>query len=373
MLEIREVKTRKEIKDFINFPVNILYKNNPYFVPPLYSDEKKMFKKNYVYYDQAESVFYNAYLDGKMVGRIQGIIQNESNKKWNEKKVRFTRFDAIDDQEIANKLFDKVSKWAKNKGMTKIVGPLGFSDLEREGLLVEGFNELSTFEEQYNYPYYQSLIENYGFVKEVGWEERQLRLPDEIDSRMERLSNLMLKRYHLHYGTTKNTNEFIKKYGDKFFDILDETYENIYGTVPFTEGMKKMMIQNFKLIVDVKYVAVIVDENDRVVCFGICFPSIAKAVQKCKGHLTPLGIIRLLHAIKHPKVIDLGLIGVLPEYAQRGIATSIIWQVLKMLTNSKIEYAETNLNLEDNKAIINQWKSFNARLHKKRNAYIKDL
>lgn len=372
MLEVREVKTRKEKKDFLNFPIK-LYKGNKNFVPPLYFDEKKIFSKNYVYLDQAEAVYYNAYLDGKIVGRISGIIQHASNKKNNEKRVRFTRFDSINDYNVARNLFSKVEKWAKEKGMDTIVGPLGFSDLEREGLLVEGFDELSTFEEQYNYDYYQELIEKYGFIKEVDWVERKLYYPKEKDERIERLSSVMMKRYKLKFGEAKNTKEFLKKYSDDFFEILDSTYADIYGTVPFTENTKKMMIDNFKLIVDVKRVAVVVDENNKVVCFGICFPSIAKAVQKSKGHLTPLGIIRILKAIKKPEILDLGLIGVLPEYQMRGISSALINEILKMLEDGKIKYAETNLNLEDNYNIQNQWKAFDSVLHKRRRSYVKKI
>lgn len=372
MIEVREVKTKKEQREFLNFPLR-LYKGNEFFVPPLYSDEKKIFRTDYVYYDQSEAIYYLAYLNGKVVGRISGIIQLASNKKENQKRVRFTRFDCINDQDVANSLFSSVEKWAKDKGMDTIVGPLGFSDLEREGLLIEGFNELSTFEEQYNYDYYQTLIENYGFVKEVDWTERKLFLPEVVDERLDRISSLMMKRYKLSFAKTKNINEFIKKYANKFFDILDKTYVDIYGSVPFTDGMRKMMIKNFKLIVDIKHVAVIVDENDNVVCFGICFPSIAKAVQKCNGHLTPIGIYRIVKAIKKPKVLDLGLIGVLPEYQLKGIGSAIINEVMKMLSSKDIEYAETNLNLETNSNIINQWKSFDSVLHKRRRAYVKGI
>ncbi len=372
MIEIRIVKSKKEQREFVNFPIK-LYKNNPYFVPPLYMDEMKMFKPNYVYNDQAKSIFFNAYQDGKMVGRIQGIIQYASNKKWNEKKVRFTRFDSIDNQEVADKLFEALENWARANQMEAIVGPLGYSDLEREGLLIEGFDELSTYEEQYNYPYYQKLIENLGYVKDVDWVERKLRAPEVIDERFERLCSLIMRRYHLKFGVAKNTNDFLKKYADQFFDILDQTYEHIYGTVPFTDGMKKMIIDNFKLIIDIKYVAVILDENDRVVCFGLGLPSIATAVQKCKGHLTPIGIIRLLYQIKHPKVLDLGLIGVLPEYQMKGVASVLIYGVLQMLKDGKLEYAETNLNLEYNLNIQNQWKVFDNVLHKRRRAFIKKI
>lgn len=372
MIEIKEVKTRKQIKEFLNFPLD-LYDGNEYFVPPLYGDEKKIFKKDFAYSDQTECIYYNAYENGKIVGRISGIIQLVSNKKNNEKRVRFTRFDSIDNQEVANKLFSAVEKWAKDKGMDTIVGPLGFSDLEREGLLIEGFDQLSTFEEQYSYDYYPKLIENYGFQKEVDWVESILYPPKEMNERLGRLSSVMMKRYKLKFGESKNTKDFIKKYADQFFEILDITYDNLYGTVPFTEKTKKMMINNFKLIVNVKNVAVIVDENDKVVCFGICFPSLGKAVQKSKGHLTPLAIIRLLKAIKKPKSIDLGLIGVLPEYKNKGISSAIVYKIMEILMSDNIEYAETNLNLEDNKNIQNQWKVFESVQHKRRRAYVKNI
>lgn len=375
MVEIKEVKTKKQIKEFIEFPIN-LYKGNSCFVPPLYGDEKNIFKKDFAYSDQTESVYYNAYKNSKIVGRISGIIQLASNKKNNEKRVRFTRFDAIDDQEVSDKLFSQVEKWAKDKGMDTIVGPLGFSDLEREGLLIEGFDELSTFEEQYNYDYYQKLIENYGFVKEVDWVESKLYLPDDYKEKLERLdrlSSLMMKRYNLKFGEAKNTKDFINKYADQFFEILDVTYDKLYGTVPFTEKTKKMMISNFKLIVDVDNVAVIVDENNKVVCFGICFPSLAKAIQGTKGKLTPRTLIKLLKAIKKPKVLDLGLIGVLPEYQNKGISSAIISIVMKKLAYDGVEYAETNLNLEENKNIQNQWKVFNAVQHKRRRSYVKKI
>ena len=210
----------------------------------------------------------------------------------------------------------------------------------------------------------------------MDWIENKLYLPEDYKEKLERLdrlSSLMMKRYKLKFGESKNTNEFIKQYAEQFFNILDETYDKLYGTVPFTDKTRKMMISNFKLIINVKNVAVIVDENDKVVCFGICFPSLGKAVQKSKGHLTPLALIRLLKAIKKPKVIDLGLIGVLPEYQNKGIASAIVAKIMKMLAYDGIEYAETNLNLEDNKNIQNQWKVFNAIQHKRRRAYVKPI
>lgn len=373
MITVKAVKTKKEQKEFLDFPLK-LYKNNPYYVPPLYSDEKKIFRSDYVYLDQSEAVYFNAYDDtGKIVGRISGILQRASNEKNNEKRVRFTRFDAVDDQRVADALFDAVEKWAKSKGMDTVCGPLGFSDLEREGLLIEGFNYLATFEEQYNYDYYQRLIENCGYAKEVDWVGFQLRAPKEQNDRLERLSGLMMKKYNLHIGPAKNTKDFIKRYADGFFEIIDSTYVDIYGTVPFTDGMKKMMIDNFKLIIDVENVMVILDENDRIVCFGILFPSIAKAVQKSSGRLTVPTLFRLLKAIKHPKVFDLGLIGVLPEYARKGISSLLIAKVIKSMREQNIEHSETNLNLETNSNIINQWKSFDTTQHKRHRCFIKKI
>ena len=371
-MEIKEVKTQKDRREFINFPLR-LYKNNPYFVPPLYSDEKALFKNENVYNEQAESVFYLAKENGKTVGRIQAILQHVSNEKWNQKRVRFTRFDCVDDQAVANALFDAVQNWAKQKGMQEIVGPLGYSDLDREGLLVEGFEELSTFEEQYNYAYYPTLIEGFGFEKEVDWLEYKLYSPKQIDERIGTISSTMMKKYGLRLGVAKNAREFIKKWGDGFFEVLDQTYVAIYQSVPFTDKMKKNLIDSFKLILNVKYATVILDSNDKIVGFGLALPSIGKALQKSGGRLTPCAIVKVLKAIRKPKVIDLALIGVIPEYRNKAISSAIVYETLKMLSSKEIEYAETNLNLETNASIRNQWKAFDAIQHKRRRSYVKRI
>ena len=372
MITVRQVTTKKQQKEFLDFPLK-LYRGCPYFVPPLYGDEKKMFRPDYVYYDTCESVFYNAYRDGQMVGRIQGILQKAHNEKTGEKRIRFTRFDAIDDQAVADALFAALESWGREKGMDIVCGPLGFSDLEREGLLIEGFDELATFEEQYNYDYYGRLIEGCGYGKEVDWEERKIYLPDEDDGTLEKMSDFIMKRYKLHVGEAKNKKDFIRRYGKPFFELIDKGYKDIYGTVPFTDGMRKMLIDNFMLIIELKYVGVVLDENDNLVMLGILFPSLSKAVQPSGGKLTPAALVRVLRAAKHPKLLDFGLIAVDLEWANRGIATIASAHILKLLREPGIEYAETNLNLEDNHAIINMWKRFKAVQHKRRRAYIKHL
>ena len=370
MITIEQVLTKKQQKEFLDFPLK-LYKGNPYYTPPLYMDEKKIFRKDFVYNDMCESVYFNAYKDGVMAGRISGIVQRAANEKTGKKQVRFSKFDVIEDEEVARQLFKAVEDWACKKGMEEVIGPLSYSDLEREGLLIEGFDYPATFEETYNYPYYQTFIEGMGYQKDVDWTGSRLRVPKDYDGEVDKLAAFVMKRYNLHLGPARNTKDFIDKYADGIFELLDKSYELLYGTVPFTEGMKKMMIDNFKLIIDIKYVAAILDENDKMVCFGLAFPAIADAVRPSGGRLTPIALIKLLKALKKPNVIDLCLIGVDPEWLNRGVSIIISAEMMKMLKN--VEYAETNMNLEENYAIQNQWKRFDEQKIKRHRCYVKKL
>jgi len=373
MVEVREVKTKKEQKEFLQFPLK-LYKNNPYFVPPLYGDEKSIFSKDYMYYDQAEAVYFNAYRDGKIVGRISGILQKAANAKWNQNRARFTRFDSIDDQEVADALFDAVEKWARSKSVAEIVGPLGFSDLEREGLLIEGFDQICTFEEQYNYDYYQRLIENCGYGKDVDWVERKVKVPENgFDERVAHLSKELMAKYHLHFVKTRSTKELLDRYVDQIFALWDECYDHIYGTVPFTDKVKRSMLAQFKLVIDNRFISLIVDENDRIVAVGVVFPSMSTAVQKSGGRLTPACLVKLLRGIRKPKVVDMALIGVTEEYKNKGIALALISVFSERMSKFGVEYAETNLMLEYNGPIQNLWKRFDTTLHKRRRCFIKKI
>lgn len=372
MIEIQTVRTKKQQKEFLEFPLQ-MYRDNPFFVPPLYGDEKKIFRPDFVYNDTCKSEYFLAVKDGVTVGRISAIIQNASNEKTGEKRVRFTRFDSIDDKEVAKALFDAVEDFARSNGMDTVCGPLGYSDLEREGLLIEGFDELSTFEEQYNEEYYGSLVEECGYSKEVDWVESKIYAPDEGAEAMEKTAQFVMKRYNLHIGEAKSVSDFLKKYADGFFELLDIAYDGLYGTVPFTDGMKKMMMDNFRLIIDLKHVVVILNEENKIVCLGICFPSLAKALQKSQGRLTLPALFRVLKAIKHPEIIDLGLIAVHPDYLNKGVNAIVAAGLMKMLTEDGVKYAETNLNLENNYAIRNQWKHFKSVQHKRRRSYVKKL
>lgn len=372
MLTVKEVSTARDIKEFIEFPLK-LYKNCPSFVPPLYGDEKKLIKSGGCS-DIADSVFYLAVEDGKTVGRIQGIIQKQYNKIHKTSEARFTRFDALDDQRIADALFSAVEKWGKERGMTEICGPLGYNDLDREGLLVEGFNEDSTFEEQYNYEYYGKLIEGKGYTKDVDWLEYELKMPAQRNEMLSRVAKRALELNKLHIADTSISKKaYIEKYKDGFFECLDRCYSKLYGTVPITKEAQKELIDQFILIVNKEFLVFICDENERVVAFGLCFPGIGNAVKKSGGRLTLPTLIRLLKTVKNPETIDLGLVAVLPEYQNAGLNAVLLDGVLDMLSHGKVKKCETNLNLETNTAVRAQWKYFDARQHKRRRAYRKKL
>ena len=372
MITVKEVKTKKDAKAFIEFPLR-LYKKCPYFVPPLYGDEKKLILGP-AETEQIRSVFFLAEQDGLVVGRIQGLIQKQYNQIHGCAKARFTRFDSIDDAAVSSALFGAVEAWAREQGMRELCGPLGANDLEREGLLIEGFDQNSTFEEQYNYEYYGKLVEQAGFAKDVDWLEFELRAPRERNQMLSRVAQRALELNHLHVASTDMPKRaYIEKYGDSFFDCLDECYAKLYGTVPLTAEQRREIIGQFLLVVNIRYAVFICDESDRVVAFGLCFPGFGDALKKSGGRMTPAALLRLLRAVKHPSVMDLALVAVRPEYQSSGVNAVLIDGLVDMLARGEVEKCETNLNLETNHAVLAQWKYFDARQHKRRRSYIKSI
>ena len=375
MIEVRPVITKQEQKAFLDFPLD-LYAGNPNFIPPLYLDEKKIFRKDYVYNGSCDSAFFNAYRDGVIAGRIQAIIQKDANAKNHERRCRFTRFDVIDDLEVSRALFEAAENWARERGMDTIHGPLGYSDLEKEGLLIEGFDCPATFETNYNHPYYQTHIEALGYKKEVDYNGSFLygAESNETLEEMEELVAFIFKRYKLHFGEAKNGREFLKKYSQGIFDLLDKSYEGLYGTVPFTPGMRKLMMDNFGLVISPKYTAIILDENEKPVCFGLAIPSLGPAFTLTRGHITPGLILRYIWCLHAPKTIDMCLIGADPEYLNRGISAALSVAIMRMFkAHPEILYADTLLNLEENWAIQNQWKRFKRDIVKRYRCYVKSL
>ena len=372
MVNIRQVSGRRDIKEFIEFPLR-LYKDCPYFVPPLYSDEKKLLlsKRDN---ETSESVFFLAEREGKTVGRIQGIIQKEYNRIHSCNQIRFTRFDAIPDAEVSSALFSAVEAFGRERGMTLICGPLGYSDLDREGLLVEGFCEDSTFEEQYNFEYYGSLVEGYGFRKDADWLEFELTAPDKRNEMLRRVANRSLELNKLHIADTKiPKREYINKYRDGFFDCIEECYRHLYGTVPISREAQDELISQFMLLLNNEYLIFICDKDERVVALGLCFPGIGGALKKSGGRLTPSALLKVMSTAKNPETVDLGLVAVRPEYQNAGLNAVILNSLLDILEEGRVKRCETNLNLETNTPVIAQWKYFNSRQHKRRRSYIKNI
>ena len=372
MVSVRRVDGARDIKEFIEFPLR-LYKDAVNFVPPIYDDEKKLLK-NGGDADSSETVFFLAERDGKTVGRIQGILQKQYNELHGERRVRFTRFDAIEDTEVSTALFSALEEWALSLGMDTVCGPLGYTDLDREGLLIEGFSENSTYEEQYNYEYYAGLIEAAGYEKEVDWLEFELRAPKQKNLMLEKVARRALEINKLHIADTNmSKKKYLDKYADSFFECLDECYSKLYGTVPISQKQRKELIEQFMLIINIEFLVLICDESERVVAFGLCFPSIGDALKKSGGRLTLAAIVRLLMSVKNPKCIDLGLVAVRPEYQNSGVNAVLLNGIMEMLCSGKVEKCETNLNLETNTAVMSQWKYFSARQHKRRRSFVKNI
>ena len=360
-------------KQFIQFQ-NDLYKDNPYYVPTMMFDELNFFdKKKNASLNQCDYISFLAYKDEKIVGRICGIYNPVYNEKINEKHLRFTCFDVIDDVEVSKKLFEAIKKWGQEKyGLEKFNGPIGYTDLDRQGMLMEGFDQPGMVITNYNYPYYVKHMEELGFVKDVDWVEYKVMVPEEINPRLIKISDMLLKRRGYHLVTFKNKNE-IKKRMYEIFDAYNEAFAPLHGVVPLTREHMDAYYKQYISLLDMKYIKVIEDENGKIIALGLLAPSLTKALQKNKGRLFPFGWIPLLHALKHPKVLDMYLIGVMPEYQGLGINAIIMVDVLKEAIKDGIVYAETGPELVDNEKVQAQWKGFDARIVRRRRCWMKNI
>ena len=373
MITVRQINKRKDFKKFVKFP-DKLYKDNKCFVPPIEQDELDLTnpKKN-ACFDESEAAYFLAEEDGKVVGRIAGIISHAYNKKNNTKRARFSRFECVENKEVADKLLKAAEDWAREKGMDSIHGPLGFNDLEREGLLVEGFDKEGAYLTSYNFPYYQKFIEDNGYTPDAKWVEWRIPVPKEQNERVLRVANMVEKRYGFYEKQFKSANEIINKYGEEFFKLLDECYENIYGTIPFNKRLVKQTIKSFKLIIDKKYVSLIFNKNDELIGYGIGFPSLSEALIKCRGRYLPTGIFHLLKAIKHPKKLELGLIAVKPEYQKMGVTALIIKNMQQRMIDNNIVYCDTGCQLENNVPAISALDMFEREAVRRKICYLKAL
>lgn len=374
-VEIREITTIRGLKQFVRFG-NDFYKDCEYFCPQLIADELDVFdpKKNPAH-EVCEHILFMAYRDKKPVGRIAGIINHVANEKWNVKKVRFGWMDFIDDQEVSFALLDAVSEWGKSKGMDKLNGPVGMTDFDHQGLLIEGYDYLAPMASLYNYPYYVRHLEAYGLGKEADWIEYQINPQTELPERFARMDKIVRERANVRVDKVKNCQELVKKYGMQYMDVIDVAYQKLYNFQPLSDRQKKYYCDSYFPLLNFDFVTLVVNEKDEVVGVGVGMPDISKALRKCKGKLFPFGWYHMLKALraKQMEKFDLLIIAVRPDYQDRGLNAVIIADQHPYFIKYGIKEVETTAILETNTKNQGHWEMFPHKIHKRRRAYIKDI
>lgn len=374
-VEIKKVSSKKDLKIFVRF-ANRMYKGNPYYVPSMPFDDMGTFdpKENGAY-DFSEAELYLAYKEGKLVGRVAAIINTKANKAWNVQQVRFGWIDFIDDMEVSSALLDAVAKFGKSRGMTQVVGPLGFTDFDPEGMLVEGYDRISTMALIYNHPYYPEHLKKLGFVKETGWIENRITIPEELPEKFNRVIELMNQKYEL--TVKKLTTSQIKKegYGRKFFKLINETYNVLYGFSLLSDRQIDKYVSLYLSFIDARMLTFVEDKDGNLIAAAASMPSIAQALQKCRGEIFPFGWWHLLKAMfwKKSDTVELLLIGVVPEWQKKGIVALLFDDLIRTYKKLGFKYAETNAMLESNVKIQTMFDSFEREQHKRRWVFGKEI
>lgn len=378
-VEIRKVETEKDLKTFIDFHYD-LYAGSPYDVPNLYIDERNTLdKKRNAAFDFCRAEYFLAYKDGKVAGRVAAIINYRVNKHWNKQDVRFGWIDFIDDLEVSRALFDAVAAYGRENGMTAMVGPLGFSDMDPEGMLTWGFDKLGTMATIYNYDYYPRHMEQMGgWAKDNDYVEYFLPVPDKVPEKYAKIASLVEKRYNLHVKKLTRKDVFQGGWGRKLFEIINATYTDLYGFVSLTDRQIDQYVKMYIPMVDLNLVTVIVDgnKNDAVAGMGITIPSLSHALQKCRrGRLLPTGWWHLLRAIKCHKTdgVDLLLVGFLPEYRAKGANALLFSDLIPRYIDYGIKWGESQVEMETNEGVQGQWGALDPINHKRRRCYRKEL
>lgn len=375
MVEIKEVRdTKSELKKFTEFQID-LYEGNPYYVPPLVSDDIDTLRpEGNPAFDFCESVYYMAYRDGKPVGRVAAIINRQINRDYHQNIVRFGFLDFIDDYEVSAALMNAAEEWGRSKGMTKIVGPLGFTDLDREGLLVEGFEELSTMATNYNYPYYQAHIERLGYKKESDWVEFLMEVPDRVPERYDRIADIVKKKYDLRVLKYSNRKQIKAEYGRAIFRLVNDAYKDLYQYSKLTERQIDHYIKIYLNLLNLDLVTLVVEKTGRLIGLGIALPSMSVALQKSKGRYFPFGWYWLLKGLRGKNDrVDLLLVAVHPEYQNKGVNALMFQDLVPQFIKYGYTYAESNPEMETNAKVQSQWQYFNTRQHRRRRSYSKKL
>ena len=375
MVEIRQINpTRSNLKKFVEFQIK-LYEGNPYFIPPLVSDEiATLDSKVNPAFDHCESAYFMAYRDGKPVGRIAAMINKQVNEKENSRQARFGFVDFIDDAEVSKALFDTAEQWAKEKGMDNIVGPLGFTDLDNEGMLINGFEELGTMATIYNYPYYPQHIERLGYEKEIDWHEFLIEVPEQIPDKHKRIAEIVKKKFNLRVVKFTSRKALKEQYGQALFELINEAYDNLYGYSRLTKRQIDYYIKIYLGMLHLDLVTLIVDGDDQLVGVGISIQSMSRALQKSKGKMFPFGWWHLLKGLKGKNDrVDLLLVAVKPQYMGKGVNALLFTDLIPAYNKYGFKWAESNPELESNAAVQNQWEAFPYRQHRNRRAFIKKI
>lgn len=375
-VEVRQIPlTKKALKEFVKFAINH-YKDNPCYVPPLvFDDVNTLNPKVNPAFEFCESACWMAYKDGKPVGRIAGIINSAVNARTGAKDARFGFVEFIDDKEVSAALFAAVEQWARGKGMTAIVGPLGFTDMDYEGMLIEGFDRLGTMATIYNYPYYPEHVAELGYAKDADWVEYFIEVPDKVPDKMTRIANIVRQKFGLRTVKLTSRKRLKEQYGKKLFDVINEAYDKLYGYSPLTPAQIDYYIKMYLDIISLDSVCVIVDAEDNLVGIGISMPSLSKALQKCRGELFPFGWIPMLKALRGrgTDIVDLLLVAVKPEYQGKGVNALLFEYMIPRYIKMGFKHAETNPELESNSNVQAQWGYFNYEQHKRRRSFRKEL
>lgn len=371
-VEIKKVETKKNLKRFIRFNYEF-YKDNPYSVPDLYDDMLNTFseKKNAAF-EFCEADYFLAYEDGKIVGRVAAIINRRANEKWGKRAVRFGWIDFVDDIRVSRALIETVKQWGKARGMDEIEGPLGFTDMDAEGMLVEGFDQLSTMATIYNYPYYPRHMEELGLVKSADWVEMKIAIPDEIPEKHRRISQIIERKYNLHVRKLTSKKE-IRKSGvaHDIFRLINDAYEPLFGFSRMTERQIDQYVNMYVPVLDLRMVSIVENEQNEIVAVGISMASLSEALQRAKGKLFPFGWVHLLKALmlKRPKTLDLLLVAVRPDYQGKGVNALLFTDLIPVYKKLGFEYAESNPELELNDKVQSQWQYFDHKQHKRRRCF----
>ncbi len=372
---IKPVSTGKEMSTFVRFG-NRLYKGNKYYVPSMPMDDLNTLnpKKNGAF-DFSEAQCFLAYKDGEVVGRVAAIINHKANESWGVKQVRFGWIDFIDDLEVSAALLDAVETFGRERGMTQIVGPLGFTDFDPEGMLVEGFDRLSTMALIYNYPYYPEHMKKHGYYKETGWVEYRITLPEQMPEKHVKYAEIIKKRYNLKIRKMTRSQIRKERYGHKLFQLINDTYCVLYGYSLLSEKQIDQYVDMYLSIVDTKMLTFVENEQGELVAAGISIPSLSEALQKCNGEIFPFGWWHLLKAMywKKPDTLDLLLIGIRPDYQNKGLNSLVFVDLFDNYKKLGFKYAETNANLETNIKVQAMWDPFEKELHKRRWVFGKEL